>query len=435
MALRGIRGLMAVTTLLAGSFLSSRASPQVEVLAKPAELPQVAAPTPAAGESPQVATGRYLAVLGDCQGCHDRPGGAHMAGGLPLNTPFGVIYTANLTPDRETGIGAWSSEDFWNAMHRGVRRDGAKLYPAFPYPYFTHITRAESDALYAYLRSVPAVEYRPPANKLPFPLNIRAVVTVWNWMNFREDNNPNAGGGDPGGHIVQGLGHCGACHTPKTFLGGDKKGQALQGGRLDNWFAPALNSDSRRGLGAWSTADVVEYLKTSRNAHANASGSMAAVVEYSTSLMNETDLAAVATYLKAQPAAPTRAAAAPDAKVMTVGAAIYADQCAACHKTDGSGVPRMFPPLKGAAVTQSDDATTAVRFILAGTQTATTDKRPTAASMPAYAWKLNDAQIAAVSTFIRNSWGNSAPAVRPSDVAGLRKRVAAHPVRKPSATV
>jgi mono/diheme cytochrome c family protein len=345
-----------------------------------------------------------------------------------------VIYTANITPDRETGIGAWTADNFWNAMHHGVRPNGAKLYPAFPYPYFTHISRAESDALFAYLKSTPAVAYTPPANKLPFPLNIRFMVTFWNWMNFHPDDGA-AVASDAGQHIVQGLGHCGACHTPKTMLGGDKTKEALRGGRLDNWFAPAINGDPRRGLGSWSTADVVEYLKTSRNVHANASASMSDVVTNSTSKMTEADLQAVATYLKAQPAGPTHAMAAPDPKVLAAGEAIYVDECSACHKVDGTGVPRMFPPLKGGAVTQSDDATTAVRFILSGTQTATTTERPTASSMPSYAWKLNDAQVAAVTTYIRNTWGNSAAAVRPSDVAGLRKKVAAHPIRKPSAKV
>src|SRR6202012_137391 len=172
-------------------------------------------PTP---ETPQVAQGRYLAIVGDCEGCHDRPGGAPYAGGLPLNTPFGTIFTANITSDRETGIGSWTADDFWKAMHTGVRPKGAHLYPAFPYPYFTHATRAESDALYAYFRTIPAVSYRPPQNKLPFPLNLRFMVTFGNALNLKPDNGPPAGPSN-GQHIVQGLAHCGACHTPKTFLG------------------------------------------------------------------------------------------------------------------------------------------------------------------------------------------------------------------------
>jgi len=386
-------------------------------------------------EAPQVAEGHILAVQGDCAGCHNRPGGAPFAGGLPLPTPFGTIYSANITQDRETGIGRWSAEQFWNAMHNGVRADGAKLYPAFPYPYFTHITRAESDALYAYFRTIPAVSYRPPPNKLPFPLNIRLLVGVWNALYFKPDKAPTTGP-TTGQHLVQGLGHCGACHTPKTFLGGDKAGHELEGGKLDNWFAPALNADPRRGLGAWSQADIAEYLKTGRNAHANASASMADVVKNSTDMMRDADLAAIAAYLKS---VPSHAAEPPkpdlDPKVMAAGQAIYVDQCAACHAVDGKAAPTYFPPLPGAAVTQSTDPTTVIRFILSGTQTVATDARPTPLSMPSYGWKLTDAEVAAVATYVRNSWGNSAPPVSASDVARLRRKVAKTPIQKPSARV
>jgi mono/diheme cytochrome c family protein len=418
---------LVVAALGAGVLASMPANPE-------AQPPAVPLATPAA-EPAQIAYGRYLAVLGDCEACHDRPGGQIDAGGYPLNTPFGVIYSTNITPDRETGIGSWTAVDFWNAMHRGIRKDGAKLYPAFPYPYFTHATRAESDALYAYFRTVAPISYRPPANKLPFPLNIRFMVTFWNMLNFREDNAPTTGP-TPGEHIVRGLGHCGGCHSPKTFLGADKAGHEFEGGVLDNWFAPALNADVRRGLGAWSTQDVVEYLKTGRNARANGSGPMADAINYSTSHIADADLASIATYLKAQPShAAIAATSPPDAKVMAAGQAIYVDECAACHAIDGKAEPRYFPPLPGAVVTQSTDPTTVIRFILAGTKTVATDARPTPLSMPSYGWKLNDAQVAAVATYVRNSWGNAAPAVSASDVGRLRRKVAAKPVQKPSATI
>ncbi|HEX4712674.1 c-type cytochrome [Phenylobacterium sp.] len=403
--------------------------------AKP-DAQRAAAPlAPPAAEPALVAYGRYLAVVGDCEGCHNRPGGQANAGGLPLNTPFGVLYSTNITPDRETGLGTWTADDFWNAMHKGVRKDGAKLYPAFPYPYFTHATRAESDALYAYYRTVAPVSYRPPANKLPFPLNIRFLVTFWNMLNFKEDPAP-ATGPTPAAHIVRGLGHCGGCHSPKNFLGGDKAGHEMEGGTLDNWLAPALNADVRRGLGAWSAAEVAEYLKNGRNARANSSASMADVVRYSTSRMTDADLLAIGAWLKALPShAAARPTPHPDPRVMAAGQAIYVDECSACHAMDGKAAPTYFPPLPGAAVTQSVDPTTVIRFILAGTQTVATDARPTPLSMPAYAWKLNDAEIAAVATYIRNSWGNSAPVVTASDVAKLRRKVAAKPIRKPSARI
>ena len=397
-----------------------------------AQQPPAAAPP---ADAAQVAYGRSLAVLGDCEGCHNRPGGQPLAGGLPLNTPFGVIYSANITPDHDTGIGTWSADDFWNALHRGVRANGAKLYPAFPYPYFTHATRAESDALYAYFRTVAPVSYRPPANRLPFPFNIRFLVTFWNMLNFKEDTAPTTGP-TPGEHIVRGLGHCGACHTPKTLLGGDKKRHELEGGKLDNWFAPALTGDVRAGLGAWPAADIAEYLKTGRNARANASGPMGDVVSHSSSKMADAEVQAIAAYLKTQTARlETPAAPAPDPKVMAVGQAIYVDECAACHAVDGKAAPTYFPPLPGAAVTQSRDPTTVLRFILSGTQTVATDARPTPLSMPSFAWKLDDAQVAAVATYVRNSWGNQAPAVSAGEVAKLRRKVAAKPVQKPSAVI
>jgi mono/diheme cytochrome c family protein len=392
--------------------------------------PSLAPPAPVA----QIEAGRHLAVLGDCEGCHDRPGGEKLAGGLPLHTPFGTIYSANITPDPQTGIGDWTADDFWNAMHRGVRPGGAKLYPAFPYPYFTHVTRAETDAIFAYLKSVPPVTYRPPRNQLPFPFNIRPLVAIWNWMNFKQDDRP---GSEPsrGAHIVEGLGHCGACHTPKNFLGGDKRSKALQGGKLDNWLAPALNSDPRRGLGSWSQAQIAEYLKTGRNDRSNASGPMGDVVAHSGSRMQDSDLAAIAVYLKSRPAPPPASFKAPDKAVMSAGEAIFTDQCSACHRADATGEPREFPSLKGSAVVQQDDPTTVVRFILSGTQTVATAQRPTAFSMPDYAWKLDDKQVAAVATYIRNAWGNAAPPVSAGDVAHLRKKVAKTPVRKPSSPV
>ena len=384
-----------------------------------------------------MALGHYLTVVGDCEGCHNRPGGQPYAGGVPLATPFGTIYSVNITPDRQTGIGAWTADDFWNAMHKGVRADGAKLYPAFPYPYFTHFPRARNpDAIFAYLKTVAPVSYRPPANRLPFPLNIRFLVTFWNALYFKPDNTPSTGP-TSGQHIVRGLGHCGACHSPKTFLGADKPGHDLEGGLIDNWFAPALNSDVRTGLGAWSTPELAEYLKTGRNAHANGSASMADVIRFSTSQMNDADLAAIGDYLRSQPnhAIGLDRRPSPSAKVMAAGQAIYVDECSACHAVDGKAAPTYFPPLPGAAVTQSHDPTTIIRFILSGTQTVATDARPTPLSMPSYGWKLDDAQVAAVATYVRNSWGNSAPAVTTAQVAKLRRKVAAKPVQKPSASI
>jgi mono/diheme cytochrome c family protein len=392
-------------------------------------------PTPPASPD-TVAQGRYIAVLGDCEGCHDRPGGAPYAGGLPLNTPFGVIYSANITPDAKAGIGGWTEADFYRAMHEGQDDQHANLYPAFPYPYFTRMPRADVDALFAYLRTVPASPQAPPPNKLGFPFSIRALVTIWNWLNFKPGDfqpSPNQSAEwNRGAYLVNGPGHCGACHTPKNFLSGDEWSKPLQGGKLDNWFAPDLNGDPHGGLVSWSQADVIEFLKTGRNGRASAGASMTSVIQHSTSNMSDADLTAIATYLKSLPAPlPGPAASQVDPQVMAAGAAIYRDQCAACHRRDGTGVSHEFPPLAGDALLQASDPTTIARYILTGSPTAATAAQPTPFAMPAYAWKLSDSEIAAVATYIRNSWGNLAPPVSAHQVADLRAKVAAHPTRPP----
>ena len=374
-----------------------------------------------------VARGRYLVDAGDCRACHTNPGGAPFAGARPIGTPFGVIYSSNITPDPKTGIGAWSADQFYAALHTGVRPDGARLYPAFPYPHFTHMPCADVDALRAYLATVPPVTQVKPPNRLPFPLNLRVVMRIWNALYFR----PGVFQPDParsqewnrGAYLVLGPGHCGACHTPMNLLGAEKSKAAFEGGTLDDWVALNLTDHPRDGLASWSQDDLVEYLRTGRNARATASGSMGEVVYQSTSRMSAPDLAAIATYLKALPGAgPTPVATAPDAATLRAGEAIYVDTCAACHRADGEGAPRLFPPLKGAAAVQSKDSTTVVRIILGGARSVPTPGRPTPLAMPSFAWKLNDQQIASVATYVRETWGNASPAVSATQVASLRRK-------------
>jgi mono/diheme cytochrome c family protein len=219
------------------------------------------------------------------------------------------------------------------------------------------------------------------------------------------------------------LGHCGGCHTPKSALGADKSGRAFQGGTLDNWVAPDLTANDRTGLGAWSIDDVTEYLATGRNAHAGAGGAMADVITYSTSLMNDADRHAMAVYLKAQAASPSGAGAQPDPGAMRRGAAIYSDACASCHLEDGVGQPRYFPPLGPNAMLQQSDPIGLEHLILAGGRIGTSPTRPSPMTMPSFAWKLTDQEVADVSTFIRNSWGNQAAAVSVSDVHSARKKL------------
>ncbi|HEX3708562.1 MAG TPA: c-type cytochrome [Pseudolabrys sp.] len=373
----------------------------------------------------KIERGRHLVNAGDCVACHTDPNGKPFAGGRPIETPFGTIYSPNLTPDRETGIGAWSDGDFYRAMHNGVRPDGKRLYPAFPYPYFTKVTHDDVMAIHAYLNTLPPVKNpsRPPG--FNWPLNHRVVMRGWDFMfftpgTFKPDPHKSAEW-NRGAYLVEGLGHCGACHTPKNALGADKTRDALRGGSVQNWFAPKIANSMQDGTGSWSTDDIVEYLKTGRNKHSGATGLMAEVVADSTSKLPDVDLRAMAAYIKDVDGGAPATASKPDEKIMTAGGAIFNDSCGACHQSDGSGVPHMFPPLKHDVNVQQSDPTTVIRVILEGARTVPTDKRPTPFAMPAYGWKLKDDQIAAVATYVRNAWGNSAPAVTASEVTALRK--------------
>lgn len=373
-----------------------------------------------------VARGRYLVAAGDCQACHTNPGGAPFAGGRPVKTPFGTILSANITPDK-TGIADWTADEFYRSLHTGVDDEGKHLYPAMPYNYYTLISRPDSDAMFAYLKTVQPAPNDPDRNRLPFPLNIRFFVRVWNWMFLREGpyrpNPAKSAEWNRGAYLAEALGHCQACHTPKDFLGGPKRDQAFRGGVFGAWFAPDLTPNRRTGLGGWTRADLIEFLKTGRNAHAAASGEMGEVVAYSTSQLTDADLDAIATYLTDQPASPAARVKAADPAVLRQGQAIFVDSCSACHRMDGRGVPRFFPPLAGDANLQQSDPTTTLHFIVGGVRSTPTATQPTPLSMPSYAWKLNDAQVAAVATYIRNAWGNSAAPVSDHDVAKVRKQL------------
>jgi mono/diheme cytochrome c family protein len=375
----------------------------------------------------QVRRGQYLVAAGDCISCHVREGGEPFAGGLGLNTPFGVIYTSNITPDLGTGIGAWTNDQFYRAMHDGKGAQGQDLYPAFPYPWFRRVSREDDDAIFAYLKTLPAVSYTPPKNDLSFPLNFRSFVGAWNMLfldshDFQSDPGQSAEW-NRGAYLVNGLGHCGGCHTPKNSFGADKSKQELHGGKLNNWIAPDLTSNTRIGLGGWSVDDIAEFLGSGRNAHAAAGGDMADVINYSTSFISDPDRRAIAVYLKSQPASPSIASSAPDAGAMRRGAEIYSDACASCHLDNGIGQSRLFPPLGKDAMLQQPDPTGLVHLILGGTRVGVSTSRPSPLGMPSFAWKLTDQEIADVSTFIRNSWDNQAAPVAATDVSELRKKL------------
>jgi mono/diheme cytochrome c family protein len=371
--------------------------------------------------------GKYLVDAGDCVACHTTIESKPFAGGRAIPTPFGTIYSANITPDKDTGIGSWSADDFYRAMHQGLDPRGQRLYPAFPYPYFTKMPREDVDAIRAYLMNLAPIANAPPRNTLTFPLNFRELMAGWDWMFFHPGELPVDAGKSTewnrGAYLVEGPGHCGACHTAKNVAGADKTTQPLQGAPIQGWTAPRLVGDERTGLGRWSKDDIAEYLKTGRNRFSGATGLMAEVIVNSTSRLTDADLHAIATYLKDMPAKSEERSSAPDEAVMAAGKAIYDDTCAACHQSSGEGVPHMFPPLKGDAVAQQADPSTVVRVILEGAMTVTTRERPTPSAMPAFNWKLGDDEIAAVASYVRNAWGNNAPAVSVDTVTAMRKSI------------
>ncbi|MDR6870760.1 mono/diheme cytochrome c family protein [Bosea sp. BE125] len=374
----------------------------------------------------QVEKGRYLAALGDCAACHTAPGLPPFAGGVVLQTPFGNLVAPNITPDAETGVGRLSLQDFQSVMSKGIGKGGYHLYGAMPFTAYTKVTAADNAAIWAYLQTLEPARNKVEPNQLPFPFNIRASLIGWNLLNFSQGEFKPDPKQSPdwnrGAYIVEGLGHCGTCHTPKNLIGGDKNGQFLEGATLQGWFAPNITADPHKGIGAWSESEIVQYLKTGANRFDIASGPMAEVVEKSSQHWSEADLKAVAVYLKAGRNGEAKAPAPLPAsdKLMAAGQAVFADRCMGCHVSTGAGVPKLFPRLAQAPLVNSDDPTTLIRVVLAGSRAGTTRAASTGPAMPSFAWNLSDQDVAAVLTYVRNSWGNAAPAVSAKDVASLR---------------
>ncbi|MDQ6780772.1 MAG: cytochrome c [Candidatus Eremiobacteraeota bacterium] len=383
--------------------------------------------------SAEVARGEYLVRIGDCEYCHTEPNGKPFAGGRAIPTPFGVIYSINITPDRDTGIGLWSEQDFYKAMHTGISRDGSYLYPAFPYPWFTKVTRADVDAIKAYLETVAPVAQNDKTNRLPWILSWRGDLFGWNLLFFDEgeykSDTAQSAQWNRGAYLVQGLAHCGACHTPDNWLGGTKHSEAFEGGNAGmRWAAPGLGGNIRDGVGGWSVAEIVEYLKTGANAKSASAGPMSDVVMNSTQYLSDADLNAIALYLKNRPN--ERAKSHPKTRALGTqalarGQALYLDNCTACHNPDGRGVPDVFPPLTGSAAIQADNPGTVIHVVLAGARMAAPLSRPTGLAMPGFSWKLDDREIADVVNYARHAWGNRAPLVDAATVAAVRKDIEA----------
>jgi mono/diheme cytochrome c family protein len=373
-----------------------------------------------------IAHGKALAIAGDCASCHTADPAKPFAGGKRIDTPLGAIFSPNLTPDRETGLGAWSDEDFVRAFRHGLAPDGSRYYPAFPYPYFTKLTRQDLLAIRAYLAALPPSRSTHPSPQLRWPLNYRVVMRLWDYLFFQpgifEPDQQKSAEWNRGGYLVRGVAHCGACHSPKNVFIADKRGSAFGGASVDGWFAPRLDNAARSGLKSWSVDDIAEYLASGRNGKSHADGPMAQVVINSTSKMSDADIRAIAVYLKDLPAGvPEPATAAPPPAEMSAGKALYDHACISCHEADGSGAPRIYPPLPGNANLQSAEPASTLRIILDGAQTVTTARAPNTGSMPGYAGQMSDQEIADVTNYIRNSWGNAAPLVSAAEVAKARK--------------
>jgi mono/diheme cytochrome c family protein len=386
-----------------------------------------------ATQDAQVERGRYLTAAADCTACHTNPkDGRPFAGGRTLETPFGSMLAPNITPDQDTGIGRWTDAQFVDAIRRGRRPDGSRLYPAMPYPYYVRMSEADVLAIRAFLKTMAPVRNAVEPDQLPFPFNIRAAMRLWDELFFDDHSFAR----DPakseawnrGSYLVNGAGHCAACHTPKNFMGADEPSEFLHGYSLQGWFAHDLTGDAQRGLDKWSTQDLVDYLRNGHNRYAAASGMMAEEVENSSSRMTSSDLQAIAAYLKDLPghSQASVAVVAVDPR-MAAGKSIYDSLCSACHGQDGRGVPYLFPNLADGSSVNSRDATSIVHVLVHGAQSAATDQEPTAPAMPAFGWQLSDAQIAAVATYVRNTWGHSASAVSEGQVAKMRRTAATVP--------
>jgi len=375
-----------------------------------------------------VARGADLARAGNCIGCHSLPGGPPLAGGRPVQTPFGTVYASNITPHKDAGIGRWSADEFARALRHGRAKDGRLLYPAFPYPSYTHIRAEDADALYAYLRSVPAAEQANRPHALRFPYNTQAALAVWRALFFR----PGAFVSDPqrsaewnrGRYLVQGLGHCAACHSARNFLGGTRLNAEFGGGLMpgESWYAPSLADPDEAGVQRWPRAEVVALLKAGVARHGSVSGPMADVVYDSTQYLSEPDLAAMAQYLAELPVrkAPRPTVRVASGEVLARGGKVYAVHCAACHGEQGQGVPGIYPPLAGnRAVTQGSPANV-VQMIRLGGFAPSTAGNPQPFGMPPFSQVLGNDDIAAVATFIRQSWGHRADAVTPLDVLQVK---------------
>lgn len=412
---------------------------------KPTSVFDATVTTPADFSAESMRHGAYLARLGDCIACHSVQKNAPFSGGLAMNTPMGTIYSTNITPDRQTGIGAYSLGDFDRALRHGVAKDGHRLYPAMPYPSYAKLSDGDVRAMYAYfMKGVPAAHQENNPGTIPWPLNMRWPLAWWN-IAFTQSGTylPKSNSAEQtavwnrGAYLVQSAAHCGACHTARGPAMNEKaldesSPQYLSGGFIDGWFAPSLRQDANTGLGRWSEDDIYRFLKTGRNTHAVAFGSMTEVINNSTQFMSEEDLRAISVYLKSlsggvddqTPAwkydPSTSSDLAVNKRLSIGGAQTYMARCSACHGANGQGNGDSIPPLAGAASMMTKDDSSSINVTLNGSGRIVVNGMPDAYHMPAYRNQLSDEEIADVLSFVRRGWGNQGEPVKSEAVRALR---------------
>ncbi len=426
--------LVAAAVLLAGAvawFGVRDGDPSAADSAAGAAAASPAAPSSAdqAGQVGQIARGAYLVRAGSCQGCHSERGGLAFAGGRGIETPFGIVYASNLTPDAATGLGAWSADDFWRALHHGRSRDGRLLYPAFPYPNYTRLARADADAMFAWLRTLPAVVRADTPHALRFPFDQPAALAVWRALFFRparfEVDARHSPPWNRGAYLVETLGHCNACHSRRNALGATAGPLDLAGGLIpvQNWYAPSLHDPSEAGVAGWPAADVVALLRTGVAPHAVVQGPMVEVVANSTRHLSDADLTAMTTYLQSLPGPAARPADKPPAgtgESNEAGARLYELHCAGCHGRHGEGVANAYPALAGNRAVTLDTPVNLVHVILNGGFAPTTPGNPRPFGMPPFATVLSDADVAAILSFLRGAWSHRASRVAAYEVSRYR---------------
>lgn len=385
------------------------------------------------------ARGAYLARAGNCQGCHTARGGAAYAGGRVIASEFGNFIAPNITQDMSTGIGRWTADDFWRALHNGKARDGRLLYPAFPYPNYTQVTRADADAMFTYFKTVTPVRRENQPHALRFPYNQRALLAFWRALYFRpavyRAESRQSAEWNRGAYLVQGLAHCSACHSSRNRLGANGGSADLSGGEIAarNWYAPSLLASTEANLSQWQSSHVAALLQTGVAPRASVSGPMAEVVAGSLQYLSPADIQAMTVYLQTLPASyaaqhdllgQALAAAAPEPsateQLMAQGAALYKTHCSDCHAADGRGVPSVYPALQGNPGVQTPSIANSVRMILAGGFAPSTSGNPRPYGMPPFGPVLKDQEIAILLSYIRNAWGNQGSVVTAAQVNRYR---------------